>query len=62
LPSPLLQCTSRVFFFGGGISLPRKLCCFIPGVAGGIPCNAWCSPVWFAKCLPSRFGASFWQQ
>jgi hypothetical protein len=35
------------FFFlhEGGISLPRGLCWFIPEVAGGIPCDTWCSPV-----------------
>jgi hypothetical protein len=31
-------------------------------MAGGILCDAWCSPVWFAEHLPSRFGASVWQQ
>jgi hypothetical protein len=44
------------FSFLGGVSLPRGLCWFIPGVAGGIPCDAWCSPVWSAKCLTGRFG------
>jgi hypothetical protein len=29
---------------GGGVSLSRGLCWFIPGVAGGIPHDAWCSP------------------
>jgi hypothetical protein len=42
----------------GGVSLSRGLCWFIPGMAGGIPCDTWCSPVWSAECLPSRFGAS----
>jgi hypothetical protein len=30
---------------GGRVSLFKGLCWFIPGVAGGIPCDAWCSPV-----------------
>jgi hypothetical protein len=34
-----------VLFCGVGVSLPRGLCWFILGVAGGIPCDAWCSPV-----------------
>jgi hypothetical protein len=33
------------FFCGVGVSLPSGLCWFIPGVTGGIPCGAWCSPV-----------------
>jgi hypothetical protein len=45
----LVYCSVLVFvfvFFGGaGFSLPRGLCIFIPGVAGGIPQDAWCSPV-----------------
>jgi hypothetical protein len=24
---------------------------------GKIPCDAWCSPIWYAKCLAGRFGA-----
>jgi hypothetical protein len=46
-----------VHFFGGGweVSLPRRLFWFILGVAGGIPRDAWCSPVWSAECLPGRF-------
>jgi hypothetical protein len=32
-------------FAGWGVSLPRELCWFIPGVAGEIPHDAWCSPV-----------------
>jgi hypothetical protein len=47
-------------FFFPGVSLPRGLGWFIPGVAVGMPCDAWCSPVWLAKCLPSRFGARIW--
>jgi hypothetical protein len=31
-------------------------------VAGGILLDACCSPVWSAKCLPSRFGAGIWWQ
>jgi hypothetical protein len=50
------------FVFCRGVSLPKRLCWFVPGVAGGIPHDTWCSPVWHAKCLPSRFGASVWQQ
>jgi hypothetical protein len=49
-------------FFEGLVSLPRGLCWFIPGVAGGIPCDAWCLPVWSFECFPSRFGAGVWQQ
>jgi hypothetical protein len=44
------------FFLLGGHSA-HGLCWFIPGVAGGISCDAWLSPVWSAECLPSRFGA-----
>jgi hypothetical protein len=33
-----------VLFMVQRVSLPRGLCWFIPGVAGGIPCDAWCSP------------------
>jgi hypothetical protein len=52
----------RSFFLGGRVvSLPRGLCLFIPGVAGGILLYVWCSLVWSAKCLPSRFGASIWR-
>jgi hypothetical protein len=63
---PPLLCTSfqflvySVFFFflwGCGVSLPRGLCWFIPRVAVGILCDAWCSPVWSGECLPCRFGA-----
>jgi hypothetical protein len=49
-PSPVL-CASfqflvySVFFCWGGVSPPRELCWFIPGVAGGIPRDTWCSPV-----------------
>jgi hypothetical protein len=46
------------FFFCRGVSLSRGLCWFIPGMSGGILHDAWCSPVWSAECLPSRFGAS----
>jgi hypothetical protein len=35
----------QFFFCGVGVSLPSGLCWFIPGVTGGIPCGAWCSPV-----------------
>jgi hypothetical protein len=42
------------------ISLPKGLCWFIPGVAGGILCDAWHSPVWSAECLPSKFGIGCW--
>jgi hypothetical protein len=66
-PSPLcfLQlrpfCCVLVFsFFFGGVILPRGLCWFIPGVVGGITHNPFCSPVWSAECLPSRFGAVVW--
>jgi hypothetical protein len=53
--SSLLLCVSfqflfyfSVFFFfawGMGVSLPWRPCWFILGVAGRIPCDAWCSPV-----------------
>jgi hypothetical protein len=45
------------FFFGGEVSLLRGLHWFIPGVAGKIPCDVWCSPVWSAECLTGSFGA-----
>jgi hypothetical protein len=36
----------QVFFFVGlGVSLSRGLCWFISGVAVGIQCDTWCSPV-----------------
>jgi hypothetical protein len=47
-----------VQFFWWRVCLPRGLCWFIPGVAGGIPSDAWCSPVWSAECLADRFGVS----
>jgi hypothetical protein len=47
-----------VRFFWGGVSLPKGLCWFIPGVARGKPRYTWCSPVLSAECLPSRFGVS----
>jgi hypothetical protein len=40
---------------GVGFSLPRWLCWFILVVAGGILCDAWCSPVG----LPNVFQAGF---
>jgi hypothetical protein len=49
------------FFFCRGISLPRGLCWFIPEVAREIHVMLRCSPVWYAKCHPSRFGAGLWQ-
>jgi hypothetical protein len=49
-----------VFFYRAGVSLPRGLCWFIIREAGDIPCYSWGSPVWSAKCLPSRFGTSVW--
>jgi hypothetical protein len=76
LPYPLLWCTFSILpallcvsfqslvycsgFYFGGVSLPKWLCWFIPGVARGIPHDAWCSPVWSAECLPSRFGVDMW--
>jgi hypothetical protein len=51
----------QVFFLlGGGVSLSRGLCWFIPGVAMEIPCAAYLLTCWSAGCLPSRFGASVW--
>jgi hypothetical protein len=32
------------FFLCGVVSMPKGLCWFILGVAGGILCDAWCSP------------------
>jgi hypothetical protein len=40
------------------VSLPRGLCWFILGVAGGILRDAWRLPVWSAECVPGRFGDS----
>jgi hypothetical protein len=58
-----VYCSVFLFFFGRvGVSLPRSLCWFIPGVTGGILCDTWRSSVWSAKCLPSRFGAGVWLQ
>jgi hypothetical protein len=57
----IVNCSDFLFFCRGG-SLSRRLCWFIPGVAGGIPRDTWCSPVWSAEYLPSRFGDSIWQQ
>jgi hypothetical protein len=56
--------TIQFGFFVGGVSLPREIRWFIPGVAWGILSDVWCSPVWSANHLPSRFGASgwWWQQ
>jgi hypothetical protein len=43
------------FFCGEGrVSLSRGLCCFIPGVAVGILCEAYLLTCWFAGCLPNR--------
>jgi hypothetical protein len=66
-PTPSAVCWFPVlclfsFVLVGWVSLPRWLCWFIPWVAGGIPHDAWCSPIWSAKCLPSRFGISVLQQ
>jgi hypothetical protein len=60
----IVYCTVFCFCWGGwGVSLPRGLCWFISGVAGGMLSDAWHSPVWSAKCLPSRFGdGGWWQQ
>jgi hypothetical protein len=37
------------FFCGEGVSLPRKLCWYIPGVTEGILHDAWSSPFWYAN-------------
>jgi hypothetical protein len=52
------------FFFcrGWRVSLPRGLCWFIPGVAGGILFDTGHSPVWSAACLLSRFGVGVWRR
>jgi hypothetical protein len=42
---------------GGGFNLPRGLCYFVLRVVGGIPHDAWRSPVWSTECLRGRFGA-----
>jgi hypothetical protein len=63
--SPLLQCAQCTpppvlhvafqflgFFFwwgGGGVSLPRGLCWFVPGVAMGVPCAAYLLTCWSAS-------------
>jgi hypothetical protein len=66
-PPPLLCATFQfvVYYSGvflqGGFSLPRGLCWFIPGVAGGILHDTWHSLLLSAKFLPSRFGAGIWQ-
>jgi hypothetical protein len=49
---PLCGCARLQFavycsvFLGGWVSLPRGLCWFIPGVAGGILHDTWCLPAW----------------
>jgi hypothetical protein len=68
-PPPLL-CASfqfvvycSVFFLQGyGVSLPSGLCWFIPGVTGGVPHDAWHSPVWSVDHLPSMLGVGGWRQ
>jgi hypothetical protein len=42
--------------FRGRVSLPRSYAGLSFGVYEGIPLDAWCSPVWSAKCLTDRFG------
>jgi hypothetical protein len=51
-----------VFFFLQGGQSAQGLRWFIPGLAGGIPCDSWHSPVWSTECLPSRFGDGVWWQ
>jgi hypothetical protein len=63
--SPPVLCASVQFifysvFFLCCVQSARGLCWFILGVAGGIPHDAWYSPVWYAKCLPSSFGTGVW--
>jgi hypothetical protein len=48
------------FFAGHGVGLSRGICCFIPGVAVGIPCAIYLLTCWSADCLLNRFGASVW--
>jgi hypothetical protein len=43
---------------GKGVHLSRWLCWFIPGVAMGIPHNAYFLTFWSAGCFPSRFGSA----
>jgi hypothetical protein len=51
----------QVFFlWGGGLSLSRRLCWFISGVAVGIPHATYFLTCWSAESLPSRFGAGIW--
>jgi hypothetical protein len=51
----IVYCSGFFFFVREGVSLPRGLS---HGVSRGISCGTWCSPVWSAKCLAGRFGAS----
>jgi hypothetical protein len=51
----------QFFFAEVGVILAKGLCWNIPGVAVGIPCDAYLITCWSAGCLPSRFGASVWQ-
>jgi hypothetical protein len=37
----------------GGVSLTRRPCWFILGVAGGIPHDTWCSPVGLPNVSPA---------
>jgi hypothetical protein len=55
----LIYCS--VFFFVGGVVAQGAMLVY-PRGGWGIPHDVWCSPVWYAKCLPSRFGAGVWQQ
>jgi hypothetical protein len=52
----------QIFFYGGVCQSTQGLFWFIPEVAGGIPHDTRCSPVWSAECLPSMFGDGVWQR
>jgi hypothetical protein len=67
LTAPNLLCSLFIFSFLGfffsarqGVSLSRRLCWFIPGVAVQIPHYAYLLTCWSPGCLPSRIGASVW--
>jgi hypothetical protein len=49
------------FFFCWSVGQSLQgLCCFIPGVAVGIPYVTYLLSIWSAECLPSYFGAGIW--
>jgi hypothetical protein len=59
----LVYCSGFFFsflYFYRGVSLPRGLCWFVPGVAGEYHVMLG-THLWSSECLPSRFGAGVWQ-